>query len=190
MAKSLLTPDLSARICQSLRAGAYMKDCAAREGLAERTVYDWIARGEEAIATLGDEIRDPRHAEWPYVQFTQSVQEARAGARIQAVATIMQAIQGRPARRWTDEKGEHETTEIRPDWRAAVTYLERTDPEAWGRVWRGRPHQGEAGQPGVAVPAPEGMTEVDDDDMDGVLVRLEQYAAAHEARQAAAENGG
>ena len=189
MAKSLLTPTLQQRICAALRAGAYMKDCATREGIAERTLYDWIARGEEATTTLGDEIRDPRHPEWPYVQFAQAVHEARAEARIEAVAMIRAHIVGRPAE--YDEQGRTTRTEIRPDWRASLAYLERTDPEGWGRVWRGRPGtHGESAQPGVAVPAPEGIADDDDDSMDGVLVRLEQYAAAHEARQAVSEGGG
>jgi hypothetical protein len=59
---------------------------------------------------------------------------ARAEARVEAVAAIRRAMVGDPAK--YDDLGRVVRSEVRPDWRAALAYLERTDPKGWGRVHR------------------------------------------------------
>ena len=59
-------------------------------------------------------------------QFSQAVTRARADARVGAIATIRRAMPD--------------------DWKAAAFYLERTDPQSWGRSTR-HEHSGPAGAP-------------------------------------------
>lgn len=195
MARPLLTLQLADAIAADIRGGAYMQDACRRHGIAERTVYVWIRRADDALATHDGEDLPEDHPEWLYVQFAQAVEDARAHARVAAAAAITLAIRGRPARSWSseDEDGNtvhNEVSEIRPDWRAAIAYLERTDPENWGRVWRGRPGQDAGAQtPGTPVPGPASAEDTADT-LSGLVARLDDYRAAHEARLAAAEQEG
>ena len=68
--RTLLTPEMSAKICAAIRAGAFDWVAAEAYGIGRRTFYDWIARGETGRA--------------PYLQFSRDVEEARAQARLGA----------------------------------------------------------------------------------------------------------
>lgn len=107
-----LTQDIYDRIVLAVRGGAYLDDAAAYAGIAERTLYLWLARGRdaEARADTGESLSaDDRLL----LGFQRDVARARADATIRNVTLVQQAAQ---------------TT-----WQAAAWWLERTNPRKWGR---------------------------------------------------------
>jgi hypothetical protein len=134
---TILTPAVQPAIVSRLRAGAYIADAAEAAGVAERTVYQWLQKGAEALDSA--DASGPSDGSRPegsciYALFAQAVTKARAEARVEAVAAIRRAMIGDSAK--YDDSGRLVRSEIRPDWRAALAYLERTDPKGWGRVHR------------------------------------------------------
>lgn len=114
--RGYLDEETAARIVQACKAGAYLHEAAAFAGIGERTLYEWMQRGREYDEHLenGGEIIEGEDA---YRILTFEVEKGRAEARISAVGTMRKA--------WQDG-----------EWRAALAYLERTDPQNWGRVQR------------------------------------------------------
>lgn len=190
-----LTPDVHATIVRALRAGAYLREGAGMAGVAERTVYQWLQRGEEAIeATEVANATAEREAgttdstdeagiievptddpAWVYAQFAQAVMEARAQARVAAVATLKAAVSGAPA--VFDEHGNVIVAERPPEWRAALEFLARTDPEHWGRGWRRDPI--EKTPPATAIEDQVGSM---DDEKSAAFAGLDELEALRNAK--------
>lgn len=101
--KGELTPELQQKIVQTLVAGATIKDTCMYVGISETTFFYWMRRGDRA--RKGDE---------KYVEFSQSIGEARAQAKVGAIAIIRQAI-------------------VDGDTQSAQWFLERSDPANWGK---------------------------------------------------------
>lgn len=119
-----LTPEVQQRIINALRAGNYVETASHLAGVGRASVYRWIERGraalerEEAGQTLTED-------EERYAVFAQEVEEARAAAMARNVTLVNTAAQ---------------TT-----WQAAAWWLERTNPQMWGRHLRAEvsgPEQG------------------------------------------------
>lgn len=72
-----LTPEVQEKIVSLVRAGNYPEVAAQAAGIAGRTYYEWMAKGDEG--------RDP------YAQFQQAVKEAQAAAESHAVTIIRKA---------------------------------------------------------------------------------------------------
>lgn len=108
-----LTPEVEDRIVTAIRGGSYIDDAASFAGVSDRTVYNWLARGKDALyqQESGQDIPDSEHL---YLQFLQSVQRARSEAVLRNLALIQTAAQN-------------------GSWQAAAWYLERTNPRKWGR---------------------------------------------------------
>jgi hypothetical protein len=104
-------------IVQALRAGAYIEDAAESAGVAESTVYAWIARGQEHAYDLTKGLASVPKAERPYVEFAEAVEKARASAVVYNLALIRQAAAA-------------------GNWKAAAWWLERTRPGQYGRQLR------------------------------------------------------
>jgi hypothetical protein len=102
--RTLLTPELTAEIVRRLSIGAYVHDVMQSLGLQRQTFYAWTERGE-ADKEAGRET--------VFADFADATKRARAEARVTAVGYVRQAMAS--------------------DWRAAMTFLERTDPEHWSR---------------------------------------------------------
>ena len=138
MAKSKLTPELQATVCDLLAAGNTDKDVCAAVGIHHSTFYDWLKRGDEA--TRGK-----------FSAFSDAITRARADARQGAVDALRQAIKGggrtvtektvldTETRMGKDgqpyeyrkEHTERAVTYHPSDWRAAVEYLKRRDADNW-----------------------------------------------------------
>lgn len=108
----------------NLAAGATIKDAAICAGIAERTIYDWLNQGETD--------RDTGNTETPFARLAQAVTRGRARARVDAAKSLHKAGVGFKRSRVTDDGKIVEET-VQGDWRAAAHFLERTDPEHWGR---------------------------------------------------------
>lgn len=89
--------------------GNYYHDACAIVGIAEPTFYKWINQAQ------ADEANGLSPQNSIHVRFVKSVQKARAQNRADFVAVIK------------------ETATVKRDWLSAMTFLERTDPEHWGR---------------------------------------------------------
>lgn len=101
---SKLTDELQEKICKYIEAGNYAKTACLACDISEVTFYDWIKKGEQAI----NEGRNNK-----YSKFLKSIQKARAKAEIRNVAIINKAA---------TDNAKH------AEW-----WLERTNPEFWGR---------------------------------------------------------
>lgn len=124
--RSYLNDMIHEQIVRAIRSGAPFAHAAAMAGIGERTLYDWLARGERALLAA-DSSLPVEATEEPFARFRSDVDIARAQARVAAVATITRAIVG--------EKAEDGTWITFPDWKAAAWYLERSAPEEFGRRW-------------------------------------------------------
>jgi hypothetical protein len=102
--RTLLTPELTAEIVRRLSIGCYVHDVMQSLGLQRQTFYAWTERGE-ADQEAGRET--------VFADFADATKRARAEAMVTAVCCIRAAMPN--------------------DWRAAMTFLERTDPENWSR---------------------------------------------------------
>lgn len=71
-----LTPELSARICTRVRAGAFLKNAALLEGVSERTLHKWRQKGRNARSGL-------------YRNFLDDVEEAREEHRDQVMHGVL-----------------------------------------------------------------------------------------------------
>lgn len=115
MVFSVLTDDVQTRIVEALRAGATAIDACEWAGVERSVFHDWSQRGRAYERALcdGAEIID---GEDRYRQFWIETSQAKAFARVRAIGFVSRAM----------------TT----DWRPAAWFLERSDPDSWGRVNR------------------------------------------------------
>ncbi len=100
----LFTEATKAKILESVAKGRSLKDSGLLAGLGRDTLDNWLYLGR----------KEPE--KYPhYAEFVEQVEVARAERRAEAVDRIIQAGT-------TSDK-----------WQANAWYLERTDPETWGR---------------------------------------------------------
>ena len=101
--RTLLNQALTKRICASLEAGATLESAAVREGISERTLFNWLDRGEAGEAA--------------FASFFFEVQRARASYESRLRKVILNAAEGVLPRH--------------ADWKAAAWALERRFPRAY-----------------------------------------------------------
>lgn len=100
-----LTPEVQAAIVADVEAGVKFEDAALANGIAEKTLYAWVARGNEK----GEE---------PYRGFSQALTRARATAKANALRNV--------------RAGMLPSKEPTADWKAEAWFLERTFPNEYG----------------------------------------------------------
>jgi hypothetical protein len=93
---------------EAISGGASYSAAAQGAGLSPSTLHSWLARGRAER-----DARHPDRTERAYVRLVEAVERASAGAEVAAAMVITTAA----------NKG---------DWRAALAFLERRDPETWG----------------------------------------------------------
>lgn len=174
--KSLLIsqPQIATQIVDILRTGATVVDACEKVGIAETSYHGWRKRGEveqaaretESEAKLSKKAVARREREQPFLEFLQSTTRALADARVTAVETLKAAMLPHDEESTTVEKftetrldktGKPYTYERQTvrkqkvtkagDWRAALEYLKRRDPDNWGDELR---HSGTG--PGGSIP--------------------------------------
>ena len=124
-------------IVQALKMGAYVEDAAEAAGVADSTVFSWIARGQEH-----DGAEKIPERERPYVEFSVAVERARAGSVVFNLSLIRRAA-------------------LEGTWTAAAWWLERTRPEQFGRRIVEARHSGS-----VARPEGLDLSTLSDDEVD------------------------
>src|SRR5689334_19223685 len=107
--RTRLTPELTTRIVDLVRAGNYIETAAKAAGIHKSTYYSWLRRGEEAAeAESRDEpVTDEEAA---FVDFYRQVSQAEGQAEADALAAVREADKG---------------------WQAHMTYLERRFANRW-----------------------------------------------------------
>ncbi|MCP4201848.1 MAG: hypothetical protein GY769_07940 [bacterium] len=142
-----LTPELVERICQKVRQVHYNKQAIESLGYSERSLYNWLGRGEDELERMEARglVRSKRGEE-VFVQLVREVRQARADNQAAHATNIQRAGLGAEAEYLRDEKGkllldkDGQPHLLRPAqapcWQASARYLEAVDPEKWGRKIR------------------------------------------------------
>jgi hypothetical protein len=130
--KSKYTPETVDKIKSTLAAGATIKDTCAYAGITEKTFFEWMSSPSKS-------------------EFRELVSYAQGQARVAATLAIKSAIKGVEQVANTNDtytetrvnkvtgelyefrktKQSRTVTQLAPDWRAAIEYLKRRDPEHW-----------------------------------------------------------
>lgn len=142
-------------IVDYLQLGATVEDACAYTGVSPRAYYLWRRRGQAEIDRVeGNSRASVRNDEAMYVQFFHDTTRAQAAARVAAVGTVRSAIKGTTQNeRRTETFSETRLRrlpdgseqpyqyvrevvtvterEVPGDWRAAIEYLKRRDPDNW-----------------------------------------------------------
>jgi len=158
---SKLTEELQSAIVGHLEKGVPDETACEYVGIAKSTFYNWLRWGRGFMAggepggTISVDEQDislPRNGKKKFMDFLDAVTRARGTARVHAIDTLHEAIggletvteivesieetrltkDGKPYT-YTRKVNKTITVEQPPDWRAAIEYLERRDPENWGK---------------------------------------------------------
>lgn len=113
-----LNDDVEKRVIDGLQAGAHLSDVAKYAGVGERTLFRWLERGKKYKEANEGGV-EPEEADAKYFKFSERVNETIGAVRLRMTGRILQAADGGEGRE--------------PDWKAAAWYLERSNPENWGR---------------------------------------------------------
>lgn len=163
---ALLNDMVHERIVNACRGGSPLKHAAAMAGVSERSVHRYIERGERYWSAIeAGEV--PNADDEPFARFAADVDEARAAARVHAVATVVSAF--------TD------------DWRAAAWFLERTLPAEFGRrvvVEADEAEQGEASLDAMHAQALALVAEVERRRSEGPVDLVAMYRAGGSTTEA------
>lgn len=111
--RSIISEEIIDRIVTAVRGGNYLDDSARYAGIGERTIFEWLAKGREALEAAGDDIDLVPPDRQLYARLTQAVEKARSDAVVRNLTLIQRAAE--------------------TNWQAAAWYLERTNPRKWGR---------------------------------------------------------
>lgn len=114
--RSKLTPETQQAIVNALNSGNWLETAASYAGIAPATLYNWLERGRNERERI-DAGADYDDDEIVYVEFLEAVEKARSQAQVRAVGLIQKAA-------------------IDGTWQAAAWFLERSNPQQWGRYQR------------------------------------------------------
>jgi len=108
------------RILEALTQGAFLEHACAYANVSRAAAYEWISKGKDARAQL-EEHDDDRSKlnenQLAYMDFADAVERARGVAIVASLHTIRKAA-------------------AEGTWTAAAWYLERTQPQHFGRQQR------------------------------------------------------
>lgn len=152
---SKLTDEVTQGVKEAILAGAPLHVAAAHARIHVATLHRYQSRGRAALDEADGDWALIPDGDRPFCDFYDAVEGARREWELGQLAVIQRAARGIPA---TNRDGtqapiiEVETritydadgnmtgkivTErrgVKPDWRAAMTLLERRDPESYGRT--------------------------------------------------------
>ena len=109
----MLNEEMIAELTSVVGAGNYLDDAARYVGIGERTLFQWLSRGREALEQAEGDLDAVEPREKVFAQLVQALEKARSRAVVRSVALVQKAAES--------------------NWQAAAWYLERTNPKKWGR---------------------------------------------------------
>ena len=110
---SKLTKEIQDEFCRLITQGIFVRQACEFIGVAEQTIYNWMARGSAEILRLENNPRSKMATkEAPFVEFFRAVKKAENTSEVRAVTQWQQAIKD-------------------GDWRAAKDFLARRFPDRW-----------------------------------------------------------
>lgn len=112
-----LTPELIESISKCVMGGNYIETASAMNGIAKKTLYEWLKRGKSYIEFIdsGASLENCEcKKEYLYADFVDAMQKAMAIAEARDVQNIDMAARSGA-------------------WQASAWRLERRNPRDWGR---------------------------------------------------------
>lgn len=100
------SPDVHKKVIESVKMGRSLTDSGILAGLGRDTLWGWLDQGRKQPDIYPE-----------YAQLVQDIEEAQASRRAEAVDNIVTVGNSQQA----------------GTWQANAWFLERTDPENWGR---------------------------------------------------------
>jgi hypothetical protein len=148
------TPDVREKILARLAAGSTIRTTCDSVGVGESTYFEWVEIGNAYINEQPHERMPEDEAEkQAFAEFAEASTRAVADGLIQAAIAFRQGMNPSKSTSDTTETLEETrldkegkpytyrktitkrtTTQTPGDWRAAMEYLARRDPENWARV--------------------------------------------------------
>ena len=130
--KTKLTEEIIEQICELVKLRASWNRIGYIVGIDPRTLRNWRERGSQEKPKRGDKI---------YREFVAGINRAEAESYVDAVQVFRNAMLGGEKVRQTKVvldngipvKTEITEKELAPNWKAALEWLARTEPETWGR---------------------------------------------------------
>jgi hypothetical protein len=138
-----IDPESTAAICRAILDGASLQAAASHGRIHEATLHRYLARGKAALERADGDLERVDFVDRPFSEFCESVEAARKEWELGQLAIIHQAARGETTTTTVrDKNGEITSTVtvekrgLRPDWRAALTLLERRNPREYGKTLR------------------------------------------------------
>ena len=132
-ARLRLTDEVMKKICNSLRAGAYIETACALAGVSKVSLYAWLKKGNDKPNSI-------------YGEFLNAVDKAQAEAEMRDLINIDNSAMGRKYEYERDANGKLVmnqngdpiliTQGQQASWQASAWRLERKHPKKWGRLDR------------------------------------------------------
>ena len=127
--KTALTPEVQRIILSALSVGAQLKVAGRAAGVSDKTILDWIARGEGRSERASDPV---------FVEFVEELKKAKAKQEVHCLDVINKASLGQfvvtTVKTIRKDGTIAETTKYAPPhWPAAAWLLERKYPDRYGR---------------------------------------------------------
>lgn len=118
-------------IVRACSLGSFRAEAAQAAGVTSRCIYNWLRRGEDAIAAAEEHIEDGEQvrpedvpkSERPFVRFVHALEEAESSAELWHIRNILKHAE--------------------KDWHASSWFLARRWHERWGS--REHPDSGAGG---------------------------------------------
>lgn len=132
--KTKFTPELKDKLLSILRGGAYQLTACDYVGISHTLYWSWLDKGHQALTKKRKTKEDIE-----FLEFLEGVKKARAEAELRNINIIQKAAQGGEqvkSKEIFDKDGKLVAIEYEimpPNWTAAMTWLERSYPQRWGR---------------------------------------------------------
>jgi transposase-like protein len=134
-----LTPDLQSKILERLRAGATVQATCDSVGIHKSTFYDWIDRGEKAKSGIFSDFSDEATRAQADGLITAAIQFKKGMLPNDTESVTTESFEetridkdGKPYQ-YRKTVTKRTVTHNQGDWRAAMEYLARRDPDNWAR---------------------------------------------------------
>jgi hypothetical protein len=130
----LVDPAVKERFLDAVQAGVPIRHAGLHAGIAERTVFKWLAEGEDAQEALdaGETLTEVEEA---VRSFREDTLSARASVAVRNMTLLQEAAQGGQLIRERTLPGGIVEREYAPiEWRAADTLLKRSFPQEFAEA--------------------------------------------------------